>query len=116
MTLIHSMMTPITRMRRVDVRPDGLFGAEAQYYPVGTFKGALLKDSSAEARLAERQALREEYTLVVPEGVALAQGDVIRRDSDGLTFRLTSNTCDGEAPAASNVRIARATCERWDIP
>ena len=116
-TLMPGMMADCTRMdRRTIDRSDGQFGTVDAYEPGAAFRAMLIKVSAPEVRLAERQGLREQYTVVVPMGVALRHNDVFRRDSDGRTFRVTSSTTDGAAPEASTVKIAKCSAERWDIP
>lgn len=115
--LLGGMFVPVTLMDVVtDSRTDGVFGTIEHYRPGARFVAMLIKNASPEVQIAEAQGLRELYTIVVPAGVKLKKDDVVMRDADGLTFRLTSNTRDGAAPAMSTIPIAKATCERWDIP
>lgn len=117
MSLLNSQFVPCHRMDvSADTPTDGQFGRKEDYTEGEALSAMLRKDNSAEAREAERSSLREQYTIVVHAGVSLKKGDVIRRDSDRATFRVTGNTADGEAPGESTVQIARTTAERWDIP
>ena len=95
---------------------DGKFGHKGSYTEGRKFVAMLRKDSDPTVQVAERQGLREQYTVVVGPGVTLKHGDVFRRDSDLATFRVTGSTIDGEAPAASTVQIAKTTAERWEVP
>lgn len=115
--LLDEQFEACTKMDLVtDSSSDGSFGVLEHYQPGARIMAMLEKTNSSEITIAEAQGLREQYTVVVPTGVNLKKDDVIRRDSDGLTFRMTSNTRDGQAPPTSTVQIAKATCERWDIP
>ena len=116
-SIMPEMMTDCVIMDRSTAnRSDGQFGTVDVYQPGATFRAMLIKVNSPEVRVAERQGIREQFTVVVPTGVTIRHNDVFRRESDGLTFRATSSTKDGEAPGASTVQISKCTAERWDIP
>lgn len=87
-----------------------------QYAPGAGFMAYLRKDTSPEIRVAERQGIAEQYTVIVPKSVTLRREDVFRRDASGETYKCTSNTRDGEAPDMASLQIAKCTAERWDIP
>lgn len=115
--ILGDMFTSCTMMDRVpDSATDGVFGIIEHYAPGAKIMAALIKLDSDEAVIAEADDIKEKYRVVVPAGVALNKNDVIRRDSDGMTFRMTSNTRDNAAPPASTVQIDKATCTPWDIP
>lgn len=115
MSLIESMMEDCTMLDRTTVS-DGVFGTVPSYVAGATFRAAIIKASSIEARIAEKQGVSEVYTVVVPKGVSLEYHDVFRRESDKSTFRVTSNIKDDEAPEASTVKIGKVTAERWELP
>ena len=104
--LIASLFTRCTRLVR----------GEAGYADGAGFEAALIKEASPEGFRGEQPGAREKYTVVVGAGVALDYGEVFRRESDGLTFRVTSGTRDGAAPAQSSVALARCSAERWEAP
>lgn len=81
-----------------------------------TFHAVIRKDSTLQARVAEKQGVKELYTIVVQKGFPLEYHDVIRRMKDGLTYRVTSNIADNEAPEKSSIKVGAVTAERWDIP
>ena len=115
-TILQGMMKRCTRLEKVDNGPDGQFGRKNTYAPGDSFDALIRKDSTPEAVEAEARTHKERYTVVVKKGVTLSYGEIIVRDADGLTLRLTSSTLDGEAPAVSTVPIAKATAERWEVP
>lgn len=115
--ILAEMVETFTVMdRATDSATDGLFGRQEHYAPGAKITAMLIKLDSAEAMIAEADSLKERYRVVVRTGVDLKKNDVIRRDSDGMTFRLTSNTRDSAAPPSSTVQIAKADCVPWDIP
>lgn len=97
-------------------RPDGQGGMVESFQPGASFDALIEKNTTTEAQVAERQGIREMYTVVIRKGLPLKYQDVFRRDSDGATFRVTSNAADSAAPDVSTVQIAKVTAERWDIP
>ena len=113
MTLIESMMVPCTRLV-LTAEADGLFGRQKEYTPGAPFRAAIIKQVPAETTEAERPALRELYTVVLPAGTALAHHEIFRRDADGALFREVGDSRDAEAPDRSTVRIGKTTAERWE--
>ncbi len=112
--MLTPAMTDCTRMVRSE---EGTSLGPAEAYSAGKgFRAYLRKDTSPENRVAERQGMEEQYTVIVPAGVTLMRDEVFRREADGLTFRCTSSTVDGEAPAMASLQIAKCTAKRWDIP
>lgn len=113
LSLIESMMEKCNILNHI--REDDPYGDEVERWTVGTsFDATIIKDSSTEAIVAEQQGVKEIFTVVTKKGFSLNYHDVFQRASDGKTFRVTSNTKDSEAPAASTVRIAKVTAEKWE--
>lgn len=115
-TILPGMMKRCTRLEKVDGGPDGQFGRRATYEPGASFDALIRKDATPEVVEAEARTHKERYTVVVRKGVRLDYDEIIVRDADGLTLRLTSSTLDAEAPAVSTIPIAKATAERWEVP
>jgi head-tail adaptor len=102
--------------RIVRTRIDDPYGSSTDTWTDGEeFNAAIIKNSTTEATIAEREGITEIFTVVVPNGVSLAYHDVFRRLSDNAVFRVTGDTTDSEAPARSTVQIAKTTAERWDL-
>lgn len=114
MNLIDSIMESCTMQDRVTTN-DGVLGFVSTWKDGATFQAAIIKDSSMEARVAEKQGVTEVFTVVTEKGVGLEYHDVFRRNSDGQIFRVTSNQKDSEAPNASTVKIGKVTAERWEL-
>jgi len=114
-SLIENLMENCTLLNRVR-RNDGYGGYTETWEDGATFKATIIKNSTTEATLAERQGASEIFTIVVPKGFSLDFHDVLRRESDGSVFRVTSLTKDSEAPEQSTVKISKVTAERWVIP
>ena len=115
MSLLSSMAEPCKILNHV--RTDDIYGGYREEWTDGaTFEAVIVKNSSTEAQIAEKQGVNELFTVVVKKGFALDFHDVFRRIADGAVFRVTSNAKDSEAPGASTVQIAKVTAEKWVIP
>lgn len=85
--------------------PDGMGGFENGYNEGATFRGVLNLDTSTEMKIAEKQGVTSNYTLIVKKNIPLEYGDIFRRKSDGKNFRITSDRKDGESPSVSEIQI-----------
>lgn len=115
MSLITEAMTKCTMIDKRTV-PDGQGGYSTQWVDGASFQAAIVKDSSMQARMAEKQGVTEVYTVTVNKGLSLDFHDVFRRESDGYVFRVTSNISDSETPARATFQICQVTAERWVLP
>lgn len=114
-TLLDSMSEECTLLNRA-VTPDGFGGFKEVYTDGVSFFAMIRKDDTVQDRIAEKQGVKESYTVVVMRGFPLKNTDVFRREKDGNTYRVMSNIQDKEAPAASTIKIGAVTAERWDVP
>lgn len=115
MSLIDEYMTSCVLMDKRSV-PDGLGGFTYEWVDGAAFTAAIVKDTSMQARIAEKDGVTELYTITVYKGAALAFHDVFRRVSDGAVFRVTSNVTDSETPERATFQIGQVTAEKWVIP
>ncbi len=115
MSLLDSMMEKCTILNHI--RVDDPYGSVVETWTEGaTFDATIIKNSTTEAMIAERQGVTEIFTVVVKKGMSLDYHDAFKRNSDGQIFRITSNLTDSEAPDSSTVKIAKVTAEKWVIP
>jgi len=114
MSLIDVMMEDCTMLDKRTVS-DGLGGFTTEWVEGADFTAAVVKDSTMEARVAEKQGVTELYTVTVDKGLSLQYHDVFRRESDGAVFRVTSNVVDSETPAVATFQIGQVTAERWEL-
>lgn len=115
MSLLDDMMEDCRIMDKTTVN-GGLMGRQDSYAPGASFKATIIKVSSDQTMLAEKQGVGEVFTVVTEKGFGLAFHDVFRRESDQAIFRVLSNQTDSEAPGASTVQIGKVTAERWVLP
>lgn len=115
LSLIESMMENFVFLNKVKV--DDLVGGYKDDYQDGvTFKAVVIKNSTTEAQIAEKNGISEIFTIVTDKSMVLEFHDVLRRESDGEIFRVTSRAVDSQAPEASTVPIAKVSAERWVLP
>lgn len=94
---------------------DDMGGTVSVYRPGAAIRAGCSTVSSAEVQVAYRQGLSTIYTIVTDTTVHLTQGDVIRRDRDGLTLRVTSDAADMTTPAVARVQYSQVTAERFTL-
>lgn len=114
MSLFNAMMVPCIRMEPKR-SPDGSGGYKTEWEDGATFKAAVVRDTSTEARIAEAAGTVEHFTVTTSRAVALKYHDVFRRLSDGKTFRITSDNSEKCAPVCSRLDIAQANAEAWRL-
>lgn len=115
MSLIDSMMVPCRTLNRV--RIDDPYGGYTEAWTDGaSFDAAIIKNTTTEAQIAEKQDITELFTVVTKKTFPLAFHEAFKRLSDGQIFRVTSNSKDSEAPDASTVKITKVTAEKWVLP
>lgn len=109
--MIFELMEPCCIVNKL--RTDDDFGSEKIDWLDGTtFDAAVIKNSTTEAIVAEKQGVSEIFTVVTKKGFVLNYNDFFKRLSDGIIFRVTSNVKDSEAPERSTVKISKVTAEK----
>lgn len=112
--LYEAFMVPCVIMNKVRIS-DGLGGWTTAWTEGASFKAAILKDSTMDARIAEKEGITEVYTVTVPKETPLEFMDVFKRVSDGQTFRVKSNMKDNESPSFTAINFGQVTAERWEL-
>ena len=114
MGLIDCMMIPCVRM--VSKRtPDGSGGYRTEWTEGERINAAIIRDTSTEARIAEAAGTVNVYTVTVSRSVHLEYHAVIKRLSDGKTFRITSDNAEKKTPACTALDIAQSSAEEWRL-
>lgn len=112
--LFEKMMEPCHMMDKATVT--GPFGVETEWKEGAPFMAAVIKDKSLQARVAEKEGVTQVYTITAKPGVDLDFHDVIKRDKDGATFRVTTPSEDSKTPDVASFQFVQVNAERWDIP
>lgn len=110
--LMAEAREPCTLLDKVSV-PDGQGGFTREWTDGAQFQAAIVKDTSMQARTAEKQGVTEVYTVYIDKDAPLEYHDVFRRNSDGAIFRVTSNTTDSTTPTRASFQVGAVSAERW---
>ena len=99
--------------------PDGESGYITVWKEGAEFKNYFVMDSSLEARRAEQEGVTSLYSALVDKSVPIEYNDYFRDKTTGLTYRVTSNPEEKQAPksAGSVIRALKFfTAERKELP
>ena len=114
MSLIDCMMESCVLVSQKRT-PDGSGGYKTTWEDGEPFKAAIVRDTSTEARIAEASGTVDMYTVSVSRSVHLEYHAVIKRLSDGKTFRITSDNAEKRTPVCTALDIAQSTAEAWRL-
>lgn len=95
---------------------DGQGGVVTSWTNGDTFLSAIVKNSTAIERVAEKQGVKASYTVTTPVTVSLKFHDIFKRNSDNKTFIVTSNSSDSKPPQVSTFKFNQVTAEEWEKP
>lgn len=115
MSLLEQYYEDYTLMTKT-LTPDGYGGYTTAWKESGTFKAAAVLDSSIEAEIGKVQGVTSVYTITTPKSINLDYHDVIKRNSDNATFRITSDGTDKKTPASASIDMRQVRAESWEIP
>jgi hypothetical protein len=115
MSLIDEMTDDYILLNKVRV-DDGIGGYDTQYTDGVPIKGAMVFDTSIQARIADAQGVSSVYTLTTKKNIVLEYHDVLRRVRDGKIFRVTSDGDDKYTPPSATLNMRQVTCEEWTLP
>lgn len=110
MSLLLKAMKDCSKMDRTKA-PDGYGGFYTKWSEVSTFQAAFAKDSSLEARRAEKEGIRNIYSIYTHRSVVLENGDIIKRKPDGSFFKITSDGVDKATPESAGLNMRYVTAE-----
>ena len=95
---------------------DGLGGYSSSWKAGAAFFAAIRKDSSMEARIAEKQGVTALYTITTKKAMNLQYHDIFKRDADGKIFRVTSDGDDAATPDSAGLNMRQVIAEEWELP
>ena len=114
MSLIDAFKGPCAVMDKAKV-PDGEGGFTTAWQEGAEFEAAIVKDTSLEARIAEKDGLTNTYTVTASANAPLEFHDVFKRKSDGQVFRVTSNGDDRRTPPVASFEFEQVSAEEWEL-
>lgn len=113
MNLIDAFKEPCVVMNKAEVS-DGEGGFTTAWQEGAEFEAAIVKDTSLEARIAEKDGLTNTYTVTIRHA-ALEFHDVFKRKSDGQVFRVMSNGDDKRTPPVASFEFEQVSAEEWSL-
>ena len=118
MSLLDDFAKPCVLMDKTRT-PDGESGYITAWQEGAEFSNYTALDSSLEARRAEKEGVTSLYSALVDKAVPIEYNDYFRDKTTGLTYRVTSNPEEKQAPksAGSVIRALKFfTAERKELP
>lgn len=117
MNLIESMMEDAVIMQPTDSASDGEGGQNVQYQSGERIRAIFAMTNALKVTAAEKAALDNAFTITTLRETPLQFHDIIRRESDGRYFRITSNGNDRKTPAKSAIYpFSQVDAEEWRLP
>lgn len=114
MSLLEEAYEDFTILNK-SIVDDGYGGVIAEWTPGAVIKGAIVFDNSAQMKTAQAAGYKAAYTLTVKKHIELDFHTVIRRESDGIIFRLVSNSDDKKTPDSAYLNMRQYSVEEWSI-
>lgn len=96
-------------------QPDGMGGFVASYAEGKVLKGAIVTRNNIERLVAEKHGVDAIYKLYTSREDAPKHDAIIKRISDGATFRIASRAEDIQSPQRSGLNIAITNARRFVI-
>lgn len=115
MSLLSAAYEPCTIINRAIV-PDGQGGVITTWTDGAIIDAAIVEDSSTEARIGMAQGVTSVYTITTSRALNLQYHEVLRRESDGKIFRVTSDGDDKKTPSPATLDMRQVTAEEWSLP
>lgn len=112
--LSESMENCIMMDKRTSLDEYGGFVTE--YVPGAEFQCAVVRDTSINAKVAEKQGVKDVYTITTPKVLKLSFGDVFKRLSDNKAFKVTTNSDDRKTPASATLNMRQVSAEEYVLP
>ena len=109
--LWQDFMGECVRLERTST-PDSQGGQTTSWRPSKPFEAAVVRDSATVSTVADRAEPSAEFTVTTQ--TPLSFHDVIRRESDGLVVRVTSEAI--ETPGMASFAFVQYKAERWEVP
>ena len=109
--LWQDFMGQCVRLERTST-PDGQGGQTTSWKPSEPFEAAVVRDSTIVSTVADKAEPSAEFTVTTQ--TPLGFHDVVRRESDGLVVRVTSEAV--KTPGRASFAFVQYKAERWEVP
>lgn len=99
------------------ITQDDAYGSDIVTWVEGAhFDAAVTFDTSVQARIGMSQGVKNMYSVYTSKTKVLHPFDVFRRESDGKTFKVTSDSIDKKTPNSAVLDMRVCTAEEWKVP
>lgn len=115
MSLLDEAFESFTIINKTVV-DDGYGGVETVWIDGAEIQGAIVYNNSQLQHIAQAIGTTATYTLTVRKNIDLDAFTVIRRESDGKTFRLLTNSDDNKTPKSAGLNMRQYQAEEFIIP
>lgn len=112
MSLLSEAMEKCTIINK-SIVSDGYGGYVTTWTDGAEFDGAIVLNSSMEARIGEQQGVTALYTVTTSRALNLQYHDVFRRESDGKIFRVKSDGDDLKTPMSAGLDMRQVSAEEY---
>ena len=114
MSLLESAYEDFTILNK-SIVDDGYGGVTTEWTDGATIQGAIVFDNSTQMKIAQSMGVTSSYTLTVKKSLVLDYHTVLRRESDGKVFRLTSDSDDKKTPEEASLNMRQYSAEEWKL-
>lgn len=115
MSLVNSAMEKCYIMDKTTL-PDGYGGVKSTYKEGAEIMAAFSFNSSTEARIASQQGIDNRHKIYTKKSITLRFSDIVKRQSNGKYYRVTSDGDDKRTPNAAGLDLRSVEAEEWKIP
>ena len=114
MSLLDEALEKCTKIESRTVK-DGYGGYDEEYYDGIDFMAAIILDNSLQAEIAKKEGVTGVYTITTDKALTLKFHDIIRRESNGMILRVTSNGDDKKTPNSATLNMRQVKAEEWAL-
>lgn len=115
MTMIDRTMEPFVLLEK-ERTTDGAGGYQTVWRDGLTFFASVSSVTTALTTSAESVGASGTLTLTTDKALKLEFPDVVRRESTGRTYRITTRSEDRQTPPVSDLSYAQVDAEEWRVP
>lgn len=115
MSLLDDFARPCVLLEK-SRKPDGEGGYIVEWTEGAEFTNYQSLDTSMEARRAEKEGVTSLYSALVKKAVPIEYNDYFRDKETGMTYRVTSNPEEKQAPKSASFDLKYFTAERKELP